>query len=163
MCIGIVLLSQSSPQLFRSLAEAEVDRCRTRALDALENALALELERPYTQNLDYSRLRKQWLHRFRTVHLPRSSSDEDGTSLGSLARSPVGTLSGLHNIANLLDFMDDVLGFHDAPEAVRDSQEEELMVMAEVRAYFHVAYKVCHRIHSCERPAFKCKGFVEIH
>lgn len=55
----------------------------------------------------------------------------------------------MHNIANVLDFLDDVLGFHDMPEAANEAQEEELMVMAEVRAYFHIAYKVCSIIHCC--------------
>jgi hypothetical protein len=139
--------SQYSLGCFRTLAEIEIDRCRIRALEALDTALALELEKPYTQNLDYSRLRKQWLHRYRTAH--RGSAD--GNVIPAVKSAFVG-LSGMHNIANLLEFMDDLLGFPDTPEAELDAEEEELMVMAEVRAYFHVAYKVCWIIHQYLLP-----------
>ncbi|KAG1834946.1 P-loop containing nucleoside triphosphate hydrolase protein [Suillus subluteus] len=116
-------------EYFGNLIRIQVDICRTRAQDAVKTALELETATPhYTQNTHYLQtLRERWLAHYKTVRSPGGTYPETpgAKALRALAEAGYAGLR-VSDLARLLP---------------PDSFEEELVVMADVRAYYHVAYK----------------------
>ncbi|KAG2365973.1 P-loop containing nucleoside triphosphate hydrolase protein [Suillus spraguei] len=130
------------------LIRIQVGVCKAHAQEAVKSALALETTPHYTQNTHYLQtLREKWLAHYKTVRsrasrykasqppsywrpaTPSQVCSESGTpeakALRALAEAGYANL-GIPDLARLLP---------------PDSFQEELVVMADVRAYYHVAYK----------------------
>ncbi|KAG1878984.1 P-loop containing nucleoside triphosphate hydrolase protein [Suillus subluteus] len=122
------------------LIRSHVGVCKAHAQDAVKSALALETTPHYTQNTHYLQtLREKWLARYKIVrsrasqykapvhhiqqHYSTTPSDDDSEEASMKRGMPI---LGLPDLARLLP---------------PDSFQEELIVMADVRAYYHVAYK----------------------
>ncbi|KAG1816627.1 P-loop containing nucleoside triphosphate hydrolase protein [Suillus variegatus] len=121
-------------EYFGNLIRIQVDLCKARAKDAVKTALDLETIPHYTQNTHYLQtLREKWLAHYKTVRsrpfmyrAPVYEKEEArAKALRALAEAGYAGLQ-VSDLARLLP---------------PDSFEEELVVMADVRAYFHVAYK----------------------
>ncbi|KAG2148944.1 P-loop containing nucleoside triphosphate hydrolase protein [Suillus clintonianus] len=118
------------------LIRIQVGVCKAHAQEAVKTALALETTPHYTQNTHYLQtLREKWLARYKTVrnrasqykapvHI-RQQVTPEAKALRALAEAGFANL-GISDLARLLP---------------PDSFQEELVVMADVRAYYHVAYK----------------------
>ncbi|KAG2335265.1 hypothetical protein BDR05DRAFT_954205, partial [Suillus weaverae] len=119
----------------------QVDICKALAKKAVKTALDLESTPYYTQNTHYLQtLSEKWLAYYKVVRHRRKISREDGVemigvpydrepreliALRALAQAGYGPLS-IPDLARLLP---------------PDPYEKELIVMADIRAYYHVAYK----------------------
>ncbi|KAG1745120.1 P-loop containing nucleoside triphosphate hydrolase protein [Suillus paluster] len=128
----------------------QVDVCKARAQEAVKTALDLETTPYYTQNTHYLQtLREKWLAHYKT------SMEEGGEaevfSYESIEPTRAYAPSRVHSMTDTpqsiaLRALADA-GYPNlrVPDLARllppDSFEEELIVMADVRAYYHVAYK----------------------
>ncbi|KAJ3486023.1 hypothetical protein NLI96_g4541 [Meripilus lineatus] len=110
-----------------SIVEAEIERAREKAKERIKWMLALEYP-PFTLNDHYfSSYREKYLTKYRKARRPELfSMDMMKTALAALAN--VG-FSGVKE--------DDLYKLNEW-----NSYEQELIVMAETSAYFHVSYKV---------------------
>jgi thymidylate synthase ThyX len=126
-----------------NLIRTQVDTCKALAKEAVKKALDLEATPYYTQNTHYLQtlsekwlayykiVRKRKLDRAPTVYEPVAISpyhrgeSPESKALRALAEAGYTSLS-IPDLARLLP---------------PDSREKELIVMADVRAYYHVAYK----------------------
>ncbi|KAG2335317.1 hypothetical protein BDR05DRAFT_942653 [Suillus weaverae] len=130
------------------LIRTQVGVCKARAQEAVKTALALETTPHYTQNTHYLQtLREKWLAHYKTVkpaphatvpqqaavweppltsRVPSTPETPEAKALRALAEAGYANLT-TSALARLLP---------------PDTFQEELIVMADVRAYFHVAYKV---------------------
>ncbi|KAG1745129.1 P-loop containing nucleoside triphosphate hydrolase protein, partial [Suillus paluster] len=113
-----------------NLIRIQVDICKARAREAVNMALDLETTPYYTQNTHYLQaLREKWLAHYKTVHSNPfryyRAPPLEAKALRALAEAGYTNLT-VPDLARLLP---------------PDSFEEELIVMADVRAYYHVAYK----------------------
>ncbi|KAG2113562.1 P-loop containing nucleoside triphosphate hydrolase protein [Suillus discolor] len=120
-----------------NLIRTQVDICKALAKEAVKKALDLETTPYYTQNTHYLQtLSEKWLAYYKVVrHGPKNyrapvASEYRGESpqskaLRALAEAGYANIS-IPDLARLLP---------------PDSREKELIVMADVRAYYHVAYK----------------------
>ncbi|KAG1782138.1 P-loop containing nucleoside triphosphate hydrolase protein [Suillus placidus] len=138
------------------LIRTQAGVCKARAQEAVKTALALETTPHYTQNTHYLQtLREKWLAHYKTVRsrasrykapvhhirqqvvqstasddattsrVPSTSETPEAKALRALAEAGYANLA-TSDLARLLP---------------PDTFQEELVVMADVRAYFHVAYK----------------------
>ncbi|KAH7883417.1 P-loop containing nucleoside triphosphate hydrolase protein, partial [Phlebopus sp. FC_14] len=130
--------------LTRRLVRADLDEFKGQAHDAVSETLQLELNPNFTQNTHYYQtLCEGWLNKYklarqdmrvheidytppRVRHVRVDNESPDVVALRALAQLGYGGLS-VNDLARLLP-----------PDA---RFEQELIVMADVRAYFHVAYK----------------------
>ncbi|KAG1792765.1 P-loop containing nucleoside triphosphate hydrolase protein [Suillus plorans] len=120
-----------------NLIRTQVDICKALAKEAVKKALDLETTPYYTQNTHYLQtLSEKWLAYYKVVrHIPNRaplayesvyrSEPPESKALRALAEAGYTNLS-IPDLARLLP---------------PDSREKELIVMADVRAYYHVAYK----------------------
>ncbi|KIK78305.1 hypothetical protein PAXRUDRAFT_334451 [Paxillus rubicundulus Ve08.2h10] len=129
-------------ELVSDLISPDVDEAKSRARGAMKETLGLEVRPNYTQNTHYLQsLREKWLNKYRLGRKnpnqyqfrdpapwesPRSSYYVDD-ALNSLSQAGYPGLTA-----------DDLTRLR--PQNP-DAFEDELIVMADVRAYFHVAYK----------------------
>ncbi|KAG2129046.1 P-loop containing nucleoside triphosphate hydrolase protein [Suillus bovinus] len=142
---------------FGKLIRVQVDIYKARAQVAVKSALDLETTPHFTQNTDYLQtLRDKWLSRYKTAR-SRSSQykahhiREDGVvppqpetpSSKSKARiSSTIEITEEKALRALAEAGYTNLRVSDLARLLPpDSFEEELVVMADVRAYYHVAYK----------------------
>ncbi|KAG2141892.1 P-loop containing nucleoside triphosphate hydrolase protein [Suillus clintonianus] len=121
---------------FGNLIRIQVDICKTRAQVAVKTALDLETTPHYTQNTHYLQtLRDKWLSHYKTARSRPSQYKAhirhvrevtaQAKALRALAEAGYTNIR-VSDLARLLP---------------PDSFEDELIVMADVRAYYHVAYK----------------------
>ncbi|KAG9311765.1 P-loop containing nucleoside triphosphate hydrolase protein [Chiua virens] len=139
--------------LVSDLIRPDIEEYKTKALAAIKTTLGIETFPIYTQNLqDYQSLRERWLAKYRKAR----QTLEDGRIL-----QPTGAYSGPHsNHANghgrAIDIPPEVhalaylaqagygkLTVDDLPRLLPPDErfEDELIVMADVRAYFTIACK----------------------
>ncbi|KAG1844181.1 P-loop containing nucleoside triphosphate hydrolase protein [Suillus subalutaceus] len=148
-------------EYFGNLIRIQVDICKARAQAAVKTALELETTTPhYTQNTHYLQtLREKWLAYYKTVrsrpsmyrapirHIGEAEFVFNGQKSNS-AKSPVKP-TGVNletpeskALRALAEAGYASLRVSDLARLLPpDSFEEELVVMADVRAYYHVAYK----------------------
>jgi len=148
------------------LIRIQVDTCKARAQEAVKTALDLETTPPYTQNTHYLKtLREKWLVHYqlarrydykyeaREVKNRVVGDTEESCSLDDncIEREWTPTDHALRALATA--------GYANlqASDLARllppDAFGEELVVMADVRAYYHVAYKVS-RVHQLRFQTF---------
>ncbi|KAG2052283.1 hypothetical protein BDR06DRAFT_888137 [Suillus hirtellus] len=112
-----------------NLIRTQVDICKALAKEAVKKALDLENTPYYTQNTHYLQtLSEKWLAYYKSPYVYESvyrGESPESKALRALAEAGYANLS-IPDLARLLP-----------PE----SREKELIVMADVRAYYHVAYK----------------------
>ena len=105
----------------RSLVHAELDRCKENAQHSVESLLELESQPLFTQNTLYLQSEEaKWLQHFKFVHY-RSPE------LHRVDCPPLRPVSPEEENRFIKSWK---------------TYEDELVVMAHVQAYFHVAYKV---------------------
>jgi len=125
-----------------NLIRTQVDICKALAKEAVKKALDLEATPYYTQNTHYLQtLSEKWLAYYKIVRKRKfdrgpiesavispyyHGEAPESKALRALAEAGYTNLS-IPDLARLLP---------------PDSREKELIVMADVRAYHHVAYKV---------------------
>ncbi|KAG1851703.1 P-loop containing nucleoside triphosphate hydrolase protein [Suillus subluteus] len=150
-------------EYFGNLIRIQVDICKARAQDAVKTALELETTTPhYTQNTHYLQtLREKWLAHYKTVRSrpsmyrapirpigeavgPCPSNDPNPSNCPSPAK-PGGAKVETPESKALRALAEAGYAGLQVSDLARllppDSFEEELVVMADVRAYYHVAYK----------------------
>ncbi|KAG1850542.1 P-loop containing nucleoside triphosphate hydrolase protein [Suillus tomentosus] len=112
-----------------NLIRTQVDICKALAKEAVKKALDLETTPYYTQNTHYLQtLSEKWLAYYKSPYVYESvyrGEPPESKALRALAEAGYANLS-IPDLARLLP---------------PDSREKELIVMADVRAYYHVAYK----------------------
>ncbi|KIJ12488.1 hypothetical protein PAXINDRAFT_171173 [Paxillus involutus ATCC 200175] len=117
-------------QLVSELISADVEEYKSRTRCAMKETLELEDRPNYTQNTDYLlTLRDKWLNKYRLGRRePSQYQLPDVTNaLNYLAQAGYSGLTA--------DDLNRLRPYNP------DDFEDELIVMADVRAYFHVAYK----------------------
>ncbi|KAG2131413.1 P-loop containing nucleoside triphosphate hydrolase protein [Suillus bovinus] len=155
-------------EYFGNLIRIQVDICRARAKNAVKTALDLETIPHYTQNTHYLQtLREKWLAHYKTVRsrpfLYRAPIYQGPMTPRPASPGPCG-FNGISDVecdplpasgrkvnletpeAKALRALAEAgyagLQVSDLARLLPpDSFEEELVVMADVRAYYHVAYK----------------------
>ncbi|KAG8216434.1 P-loop containing nucleoside triphosphate hydrolase protein [Butyriboletus roseoflavus] len=117
-------------ELIADLIRPDVEEHKERALAAMKETLGLETTPNYTQNLrDYENLREKWLAKYRYV---RRGHSQDRI-FSSAAQQAVQYLIQ----AGYRDYtVEDLTRL-----SPRDQFHDELTVMADVRAYFTIAYR----------------------
>ncbi|KAG2355058.1 P-loop containing nucleoside triphosphate hydrolase protein [Suillus spraguei] len=147
-------------EYFGNLIRIQVNTCKARAQDAVKTALDLETIPYYTQNTHYLRtLRERWLAHYKTVrsrpslYMVMVPPEVHETSHGECNipaswNSPSWNDHGqreTHGTKALRALAEAGYAGLQVSDLARllppDSFEEELIVMADVRAYYHVAYK----------------------
>ncbi|KAG1838318.1 P-loop containing nucleoside triphosphate hydrolase protein [Suillus subluteus] len=142
-------------EYFGHLIRIQVDICKAHALDAVKTALELETTTPhYTQNTHYLQtLREKWLAYYKTVQsrpfMYRAPIRHIGEAKGPMASRPglpslfeVHPVPDVESLRALAEAGYAGLRVSDLARLLPpDSFEEELVVMADVRAYYHIAYK----------------------
>lgn len=147
----------------------QFERQKSSAVIAVEAALKLEKDPLFTQNTHYlDSCRKKWLLHYRTIRrypTPYYISPEED-SPRPIVNNPLMSPAPIRYVypsseraspcpsptTRALSALEE-LGFKDltANDLARltqyDSFDDEVNVMAEVRAYFQVAYKVLHKLH----------------
>ncbi|KAG1903478.1 P-loop containing nucleoside triphosphate hydrolase protein [Suillus fuscotomentosus] len=124
-----------------NLIRTQVDICKALAKEAVKKALDLETTPYYTQNTHYLQtLSEKWLAYYKVVrHRPKTERAQSPYVYESVYRGEPPESKALRALAEA--------GYTSLsiPDLARllppDSREKELIVMADVRAYYHVAYK----------------------
>ncbi|KAG1830240.1 P-loop containing nucleoside triphosphate hydrolase protein [Suillus variegatus] len=124
-----------------NLIRTQVDICKALAKEAVKKALDLETTPYYTQNTHYLQtLSEKWLAYYKVVrHRPKNDRVQLAYAHESVYRGEPPESKALRALAEA--------GYANLsiPDLARllppDSREKELIVMADVRAYYHVAYK----------------------
>jgi thymidylate synthase ThyX len=161
--------------IISNLIRIQVDTCKAHAQEAVKTALDLETTPHYTQNTHYLQtLREQWLAHYKTVRVKHSEykvrssmvfecMERESPSFPSSSynREPLKPTAPYRPYSEvetpqakalraLVEAGYPNLRVSDLARLLPpDSFEEELVVMADVRAYYHVAYKVSctHQLH----------------
>ncbi|KAG1824557.1 P-loop containing nucleoside triphosphate hydrolase protein [Suillus subaureus] len=123
-----------------NLIRTQVDICKALAKEAVKTALDLETTPYYTQNTHYLQtLSEKWLAYYKIVRKRRTDRAQPAHPETLYYRGESPESKALRALAEA--------GYTDisVPDLARllppDSREKELIVMADVRAYYHVAYK----------------------
>jgi thymidylate synthase ThyX len=126
-----------------NLIRTQVDTCKALAKEAVKKALDLEATPYYTQNTHYLQtLSEKWLAYYKIVR--KRKLDRAPTAYESVAISPYhrGESPESKALRALAEAGYTSLSIPDLARLLPpDSREKELIVMADVRAYYHVAYK----------------------
>jgi vacuolar protein sorting-associated protein 1 len=149
-----------------NLIRIQVEACKAHAQEAVKIALDLETTPHYTQNTHYLQtLQEKWLAHYKKVRV-NSSRYKVHQCMDTPAIVPTiiqPRVSHPYSVTELTVESPEAKALRSLAEAgypnVRvpdlarllppDSYEEELIVMADVRAFYHVAYKVsyAHQLH----------------
>jgi len=134
-----------------NLIRTQVDTCKALAKEAVKKALDLEATPYYTQNTHYLQtLSEKWLAYYKIVR--KRKLDRGPTVCESVVISPYhrGESPESKALRALAEAGYTSLSIPDLARLLPpDSREKELIVMADVRAYYHVAYKVSLTYHLC--------------
>ncbi|KAG2091608.1 P-loop containing nucleoside triphosphate hydrolase protein [Suillus cothurnatus] len=126
-----------------NLIRTQVDTCKALAKEAVKKALDLEATPYYTQNTHYLQtLSEKWLAYYKIVR--KRKLDRGPTVCESVVISPYhrGESPESKALRALAEAGYTSLSIPDLARLLPpDSREKELIVMADVRAYYHVAYK----------------------
>ncbi|KAF8833902.1 hypothetical protein BDN67DRAFT_1006232 [Paxillus ammoniavirescens] len=133
-------------QLVSELIGADVEEYKSRTRCAMKETLELEDRPNYTQNTHYLlTLREKWLNKYRLGRRNPSQyqlpSEPGGFDCASPQMQTYEVSNALHYLAQAgysgltADDLNRLRPYNP------DDFEDELIVMADVRAYFHVAYK----------------------
>ncbi|KAF9220693.1 hypothetical protein BS17DRAFT_882330 [Gyrodon lividus] len=152
-------------ELVSELIRTDVEEHKIRAHSAMKETLELEVGPNYTQNTHYLQsLREKWLGRYKLgrrnphehelppiISLNETCSPEICTSskskkVNTVSRGMSSPMKDLSLESEALDYLSRAgykgLSVDDLARLLPpDAFEDELIVMADVRAYFHVAYK----------------------
>jgi hypothetical protein len=136
------------------LIRAQVDISKALAKKAVKTALDLETTPYYTQNTHYLQtLREKWLacykaarnqpHKYKVYNGPVEEAMPEDRAYGNVARAYEREPPESKALRALAEAGYTGLTIPDLSRLLPpDSREKELIVMADVRAYYHVAYKV---------------------
>ena len=118
----------------------DIEAHKQRTLVAIKDTLGVEITPAYTQNLnDFQDLRARWLAKYR-----QARRDPEGYKITRRPGEAPPTDSSTQKVLQYLA----QAGYKDLTVddltrlCPRDQFEDELIVMADVRAYFTIAYKV---------------------
>ncbi|KAF8839207.1 hypothetical protein BDN67DRAFT_970437 [Paxillus ammoniavirescens] len=134
-------------ELVSDLISPDVDEAKSRARGAMKETLELEDRPNYTQNIHYLQsLREKWLSKYRLGR--KNPNQYQLPNPVGASSTPQPSYHVSNAIANALSYLSQA-GYQGltADDLTRlrpqnpDAFEDELIVMADVRAYFHVAYK----------------------
>lgn len=131
----------------RTIVEEQIERSRAKTLDRIQWMLELE-NPPFTNNDHYfSSYRDKYLVKYKKARVSNIVQLVQATEVDMPLQAPKGGHADPEDISELQGLLAR-LGYPSDEHALArlhgpDKYEEELIVMAETSAYFHVSYKVC--------------------